>query len=383
MRDLMLGLVRPMFRLLGRDDRGGVAVLIAVLMSGGVLLGLGALVVDVGQLYADRAQLQNGADSGALAVAKSCALGTCATSVAATFADANSATDTAAVNLVCGSGALSSCPASTGTMVDCPSAPASGTNYVDVHTSTLLPNGSTLVPPAFATSLLGHQNYKGSTVHACAQAEWGPPASANGFAVTISACEWDQATNDGTSFAPEPPATPSSSSDVVLKLNSSSNGGCSSEPQGSNDGPGVFGWTAEPDNDCTTGVVSDNYNSQSVSGGVPSTCESALAAAQLNKTIEFIPIYSSFSGSGFGANYTLAGFAAFVITGYNFPGFSASDWLNPANNCKGSTVCLNGYFTRGVMPIVGPLATSQEGGCMGNMGDATNDLGAIIIKLTG
>jgi Flp pilus assembly protein TadG len=372
-----------MFRLLGRDDRGGVAVLVAVLISGGLLLGLGALVIDVGQLYVDRAQLQNGADAGALAVAKSCALGTCATTVAATFADANSATNTANVNQVCGSGSLGNCPASTGAMVDCPSAPSTGTNFVDVHTSTLLPNGSTLVPPAFATTLLGHQNYQGSTVHACAQAEWGPPASANGFAITISACEWDQATSNGSSFAPEPPATPSASADVVLKLNSStSNTGCSAEPDGSNDGPGLFGWTAEPDNDCTTGVVSGNYSPASVSG-VPSTCQSALSAAQQNKTIEFIPVYQSFSGSGFGANYTLAGFAAFVITGYNFPGFSASDWLKPSNNCTGSTVCLNGYFTRGVMPIVGPLASSQQGGCSGNMGDATNDLGAIIIKLTG
>src|SRR6266704_3179830 len=69
MRDLMRGLARPTLRLLGRDDRGAVGVLVAILMGGGVLLGMGAVVVDVGQLYSERAQLQNGADAGARAVA--------------------------------------------------------------------------------------------------------------------------------------------------------------------------------------------------------------------------------------------------------------------------------------------------------------------------
>ena len=52
----------------GRDRRA-----VAVLIGGGVLFGMGALVIDVGQLYQNRAELQNGADAAALAVAKSCA----------------------------------------------------------------------------------------------------------------------------------------------------------------------------------------------------------------------------------------------------------------------------------------------------------------------
>ena len=42
-----------------------------------VLLGVGALVIDVGALYAERRQLQNGADAAALAVAADCAEGDC------------------------------------------------------------------------------------------------------------------------------------------------------------------------------------------------------------------------------------------------------------------------------------------------------------------
>ncbi len=51
-------------------ERGAAGVLVAVMML--VLIGAGAMAVDVGQIYAERAQLQNAADAGALAVAQSC-----------------------------------------------------------------------------------------------------------------------------------------------------------------------------------------------------------------------------------------------------------------------------------------------------------------------
>ena len=73
MRDLIRGLARPALRLLRHDERGVVAVIVGLLI-GTVLLGLGALVIDVGQLYQERAELQSGADAAANAVAKSCVL---------------------------------------------------------------------------------------------------------------------------------------------------------------------------------------------------------------------------------------------------------------------------------------------------------------------
>ena len=56
------------------------------------LIGFVAIAVDVGALYAERAQLQNGADAAALAIAQDCADdGVCGDSagIAARFADAN------------------------------------------------------------------------------------------------------------------------------------------------------------------------------------------------------------------------------------------------------------------------------------------------------
>mgnify|MGYP000270931496 CR=1 FL=1 len=61
-----------MRRLSQRSDRerGAVGVLVAVMML--VLIGAGAMAVDVGQIYAERAQLQNVADAGAMAAAQRC-----------------------------------------------------------------------------------------------------------------------------------------------------------------------------------------------------------------------------------------------------------------------------------------------------------------------
>ena len=51
-------------------ERGAAGVLVAVMML--VLIGVGAIAVDVGQIYAERAELQNAADAGALAGAQIC-----------------------------------------------------------------------------------------------------------------------------------------------------------------------------------------------------------------------------------------------------------------------------------------------------------------------
>lgn len=52
------------------NERGVIAPLAAILMV--ALMGFGALAVDVGAIYSERAQLQNGADSAALAIAQTC-----------------------------------------------------------------------------------------------------------------------------------------------------------------------------------------------------------------------------------------------------------------------------------------------------------------------
>ena len=95
-----------------RDDggRGAIGVLVAILIGAGVLFGMAALVIDVGQIYQNRAELQNGADAAALAVAKSCAQGTCTPSIASQYASANASRLTggqANVSFACGATGVS------------------------------------------------------------------------------------------------------------------------------------------------------------------------------------------------------------------------------------------------------------------------------------
>ncbi|MGO8958785.1 MAG: TadE/TadG family type IV pilus assembly protein, partial [Streptosporangiaceae bacterium] len=369
---------------LRRDERGAIAIVVAVLIGCGVLTGMAALVVDVGQLYQEHSELQNGADAAAIAVAKSCALGACdplvVQQVALQYADGNASQltgGTEGVGLICGSDTLPACPAPTGAPTDCPAPPPTGANYVDVHTSTEMASGSTLLPPVFAGSLLG-AGYNGTTVKACAQAEWGPPpptATATTTAITISACELDQATQQEASFPPVPPyppdVPPAPSVDQVLRLNTPNGTGCATEPGGA-DGPGTFGWVAHTPGHCTELITGPTFAGRTRT--TPSfSCQEALQNAQQNQTPILVPIYISQSGTP--ASYVLDGFAEFVVTGYYMPlnppstTFYADDWLDPANNCAGAEICLNGYFVQGVLPFTGTFGTTN--------------LGVSVIDLTG
>jgi len=373
----MAALARRGASRLRRDERGAIGVIVAVLLGAGVLTGMGALVIDVGQLYQERAELQNGADAAALGVAKTCVLGFCGPGVAVQYADANASgltSGVAGVSLVCGSGAgLAICPGSSGKLTDCP--PPVGPNYVNVYTATKTGSGATLLPPAFGRALLG-SSYRGTSVLACAQATWGAPTAATTIALTISACEWDQATSQGSNFAPPPPyppdPTPSPFLDQRLVLNSATGTGCASEPAGA-DEAGTFSWIAKPRGSCLTAV-----NPPTIAGRtrtrVSYSCQLLLQNSQNNATPLLVPIYVASSGGG-SPSYSLKGFAEFVVTGYNLdagsfsPNFFAQDWLNGSNTCSGSTYCIDGFFTHGVIPSTG----SWNG----------VDLGAAEIDLTG
>lgn len=371
MRDVTASLTGMILRRVRRDERGAVAIIVAMLLGSGVLLGMSALVIDVARVYQERAELQNGADAAAIAVAKSCALGACDPNVAVSTADANASRltgGTEGVSEVCGSDGLGTCPTPTGTLADCLAPPPAGINFVQVYTSTRLPDGSTLLPPVFADALLGNGGYQGSTVRACAQAEWGAPSAATTVAMTISACEWDQATQQGTLFAQEPPYPPDEypaiSMDQELTLNSSPGGGCPTEPSGA-DGPGTFGWVSHVRGNCTVSIngpfVQRTRSSTSIS------CGSLLQNAQQNQIPVLVPIYVSLQGG----TYTLKGFATFVVTGFSLPDIEmfAPDWLDPANDCPVTQECLDGYFVQGVIPNTGSVSGVN--------------LGASVIDLTG
>jgi Flp pilus assembly protein TadG len=401
MRNLILRRARSASALLGRHERGAIGVLVGILIGGGVLVGIGALVVDAGQLYQNRAELQNGADAGALAVAQSCAQGTCTPSAAKSYADSNARSGIAGVNLVCGSGSLGACPASTGKIYDCPAAPPAGTNYVDVHTETETSSGSSLLPPALARTLLGNSSYQGSTVYACAQAEWAAPADATTIGITIPECEWAKATDNGTSYAPT--SGQSSAFDQKIQLDEEPSTTCSSTQEADT--------TTDLTGNCTVAISAGLYSGYVGDPrrlGSGPDCSAALSAAQASHSPVLLPVYNLVDTSGALCGgkvsepfmlscwvapnapcYELVGYASFVVTGYNYPNIAedsqSADYLNPANTCSGGSFCLDGYFTQTIVPLGATPYSSSRGfpQTVSSVSAGGADLGASVVWLTG
>lgn len=349
-----------------RDDRGAVVTLVAMLLGVGGLLGISAIVVDAGQLHAEKAQLQNGADAAAVAVAQNCgSSGGCNanfTGTAVSYANGNANDGTSNVDLVCGAdfnGRLPACPAND---TGCVSPPPSQGYFVEVHTSTRMPNGATLLPPSFGQILLG-SSYQGRTVHACARAGWGGPSVAYGLAMTISLCNWQADTASGTSFYPAPSTglTPPASAEQILLLHTTVTTTCPGGPSGW-DLPGGFGWLTDPNGNCTvqidlsTGIYTDNT-------GVPATqdCQVALQNDRTNKAVLLIPVYDGAGGTGHTGYFHLKGFASFVLTGYHLPGMNAPSTLTGQQPCSGSNKCLSGYFTQDLIPAYAVLGGPAMG----------------------
>jgi hypothetical protein len=369
MRNLVPPFVRPLMRLVCVDDRGAVGVLVGSLFATGVLLGMAALTVDVGMIYQERAELQNGADAGSIAVAKTCVptpsnpSPLCDPGTAANYADLNSKDGVSAVTLVCGQGpGLSSCPAPSGPpLVQCPSAPPAGTNYVDVQTATKTTGGSTLLPPVFSRALAGNAGYQGDTVQACARAMWGPAMpSSKSLAMTLSHCAWTEFTKGGTEFDVDYPIFVRGYSQAPICPGLSA--------------PGEFAWLDDIGG-CTADIdVTQNTAENDPGKDVSDECQDALKSYVANGTLLYIPIFDSTFDSGNNATYHLIGLAAFILTGYaNMPGLNP-DIIPPGytkDACKDKTnpSCIFGHFTKALVPV-----STTIGG---------TDFGATAIKLAG
>jgi hypothetical protein len=356
------------------DDRGAVTATLAILLGTGVLLGMAAVVVDVGRLYAEREQLQTGADAAAWAVAETCVLlpERCGDQglTPGRYADANAADGAAGIAGICGRGpGLPVCPDQPTNRTACLGTPPALGNYAEVHTRTLQRDGGTLLPPTFARAFTGDD--AGTSVGACSRVAWGAPRQAAGMAVTFSTCEWDAVTDGGTTLWPTPSiGVPPPSAERVIYLKGSDGAAtCPAGPSGW-DRPGGFGWLDDGTGTCTTTVDIDGSFGGNTGNSVSQPCRTALAASRSRRAVALIPIYDGVTGNGSHTVYHLAGFASFVLTGYHQSGFSAPSWLTGGHSCSGSQRCLYGYFTRGLVPTTGVVIGGP-------------DLGVSVVNLVG
>lgn len=283
-----------------RDERGAVAVLVALLMV--PLLGFAAISLDVAALYGKRQQLQTGADAAALALAQQCNRSTClqadATALAQTYTTANlgSGTATAAVTTLT-------------------------TSKVTVRNTAVQQH---LFAPALGIAT--------TPVTASATAGFGSPISGTAaIPLAFSWCEWKAQTGGGLPSATTPYA-------IYLSKTTSVVTDCTG-PSGLQV-PGGFGWLKTNPLSCHTTTAIGGLLDSDPGNSVPSSCSVTDLAAAVNHTV-LLPIFDQITGTGNGAQYRVYGYAAFVTTGYFFG--SQNSYLAP---CNGNDRCIRGYFAK-------------------------------------
>jgi hypothetical protein len=360
-----------------------VAVLVAVLLSGGVLLGSAAYAVDLGVLYAARDQVLNAAASAAMAMAKECTRpdGDCrnrAVMNALLAGNGNGGkTVVPGAGAVCGhnlgvSGALPTCAADTGGSAShCLPHSSNGLSWVEVRAVLPQKDEATVYPPSFAGSVV--PGYSGTSIGACARVEWGPPAAQESdvpdgryAAFSISKCAFDHLTGGmatGTKF--KSPADVGLGTVITLRDWDEHGGKCEDHDLiYLNDKFGCLNHVHYLDhvdghlNDKDHKTKPDNLNA----------CKDLLNE-KLNATGErpylLLPIYQSIDNindTGEADVHNLLGIAAFRVTGYRF------DSERSPSNCNSTDKdvrCLRGYFVWTTLIDGTKPATNWNGGTLG------------------
>ena len=283
-----------MRRLIRRDrrERGAVAVVVAISMV--VLMGFVAISVDVGSIYSDRQQLQNGADAGALAIAESCQRGSCV-DTADKYVKANKldgqATGKAVINTTAGS--------------------------VTVEADSIHQN--------WFAGVLGMPT---TPISAKASASWGYPSGGAVLPLAFSWCEFFNAVKLWTADA-----LPGSKALIVVPLKEQT---CTNPAH--TYVAGGFGYLAGTN--CVAEVLAGNWVKSDPGENGPNSC-TGFDWTKLLGTDVPVPIYEDYKGNGSGAEYLIKGMATFTITAYCFgPHAQAPDTIKDCPNTKR----IEGYF---------------------------------------
>lgn len=410
-----------------RDERGGFAPIVAVLLGTGVFIGLLALTADVGNIMWERRQLQNGADASALALGQICAGDVTACTTARSgpelkaLIDANSAdglgqldaTRPGAPGGLCGKGVptpglpVCATTSSYGTLRDCTPVPASlpaGVPYVEAYTRTLSKDSGSLLPSFFSRALVGGDPKV--SVRACARVAWGAPGNYRAeVPITISQCEWQSYLTSPGSYAAAPtspwpgysnsdarPDWPAPSQEVVIQLHSpSSSTGTRGCALNGKDTAGGFGYV-DPATGCSAVVTNGQWANIETGSAAPSGCSGKFAS--LVGKVVAVPVFDCLVASGSaptggissypdctGASaggakswYHIKGWAMFYLSGYKIGGSDErASVLTNSMPCRGGERCLSGWFVQSV------LSDASDAG----IAPPSDGFGAVVVKLAG
>jgi hypothetical protein len=329
------------------EEDGATVVIVAISLV--VLFGMGALVLDVGNLFWERRQLQNGAEAGALAAAQDLATGeTVATAEASasTYTSQNNTRD-AFVDVF---------------------EPAS--NSVTVGTITGSVSGPGVLD-AFLAGVIGTDEY---FTRASATVEWG--SFGGGTTIPIAICErnWNYFTADGTNLPSGPPAH-------VLRFATAVGPPVAAHQDCTNPSgdtyPGGFAFLNR-NADCMAESTEDGWFDGKTGNNLVdphSSCDVSQVLAMFNSLIDnnevaLIPIFNSYQGSGNSGQFHVIGYGAFQLQGYSINAGNHRYGMSASECTGGGASCLKGYYTEFVA-LDGELSNNPDG------------YGASIIYLTG
>ncbi len=361
-------------RRLRRDrDRGAVAALVAILLSGGVLLGFAAFAVDLGTMYAERAELISGANAAALTIAENCVRpgqicnGTTGRNTARSNANGNAMDNAMKIDGICGrdlgTGQLGTCSPPAAAGAHCLGTPPAGVSYAEVYTSTLTRDGDTVLPKAFAGTFAG---FHGATIRACSRVAWGIPKGPYP-ALTVSRCQFDALTTPAASkFPPAYPSIPGNPAgiEVVIKM-ATPDPGCSSTNSlgllnGGSDCQLTLNYGDDP-NGQTDADGHGHHQGTDASHACTNLLDHKMPpSASDPRPYLLMPIYSTLDPNGRSSNAhfrDIIGVAAFQVTGYKLSDDDGTDagghdWLgvrvDENQYCGNGTTfrdrCIRGYF---------------------------------------
>jgi hypothetical protein len=314
------------------NEGGAISVIVAIVLV--TLLGFTAIAVDVGVIYSERAQLQNGADASAIALAQQCARDAngvdCSTTsaLAATLANANALDGTSKVHTI-----------------DL----YKTTRKVSVTTSAKEIGGTDNSVSLFFADILGIPTKE---VGARASAEWGSPkAGRTAFPLAFSVCQVKGHVDD--------------SLQLLQDHGNNANPDCNYGPSGAAVAGG-FGWLAPDAGKCGGSIDLDLSEGGSDTGNnAPGHCATELNqwASEISAgkdVVVLLPVFDKVTGTGAGAVYGLVSFAAFKVTGWKFSG---GDGKGPDDDSLPYT------FHNQISTLTGVTkATECKGGCRGIIG---------------
>ncbi|MDQ0240205.1 Tad domain-containing protein [Arthrobacter bambusae] len=342
-----------MRRLTIRDDdgeRGAVAVLVALLLV--VLLGFAALAVDAGMLYSEKAQVQNGSDAAALAVAQKCAANTSDPNCSTT---SQIAADVANKNANDGLNNIKSINLDL-------------TNRkVTVTAGAQQAGGAPNAVSLFFARVLGIST---SNVVTTSNVQWGSAvAGRTAFPLAYSICQVQGYIGGALQ--------------LLQDHGSGANPSCNYGPSGATVAGG-YGWIVQD-----TGACGGTINlAVSEGGSAPGNSSPGNCAATLQKwadtinagrdVVVLLPVFDAVTGTGAGAIYHLVSFAAFKVAGWTFSGnnnlpdsfHNTSPYVPSAVSCNGNCRGIIGSFIKYV--------SLADGYTLGPV-DA---FGATIVRLT-